>query len=92
MRLVAQSCLTLCGPMDYGQPGSSVCGTFQVRILEWVAIILQRIFLTQELNSRLLHLLHLQADSLPLSHLGSIKGDILPSKLIQLSCVQLKVL
>ena len=25
-------------PMDYSQPGSSVCGTFQSNILEWVAI------------------------------------------------------
>ena len=32
---------------------------------------LQRIFLTQGLNLCLLHLLHWQVDSLPLSHLGS---------------------
>ena len=36
--LVAQSCLTLCHPMDYSQPGSSVCGISQARILEWAAI------------------------------------------------------
>ena len=35
---VSQSCLTLCDPMDYRLPGSSVCGIFQARILEWVAI------------------------------------------------------
>ena len=34
----AQVCLTLCDPMDYGQPDSSVHGIFQARILEWVAI------------------------------------------------------
>ena len=34
----AQSCLTLCDPMDYSQPDSSVHGIFQARILEWVAI------------------------------------------------------
>ena len=34
----AQSCLTLCDPMDYDPPGSSVHGIFQARILEWVAI------------------------------------------------------
>ena len=28
----AQSCLTLCDPMDYSQPGSSVQGIFQARI------------------------------------------------------------
>ena len=33
-----QSCLTLCDPMDYGLPGSSVHGILQARILEWVAI------------------------------------------------------
>ena len=36
--LVAQLCLTLCDPMDRSSPGSSVCGVFQARILEWVAI------------------------------------------------------
>ena len=30
--------LTLCDPMDYSPPGSSVHGIFQARILEWVAI------------------------------------------------------
>ena len=34
--LVAQSCLTLCNPMDCSLPGSSVCGILQARILEWV--------------------------------------------------------
>ena len=36
--LCAQSCLTLCDPMDYSPPGFSVCGIFQARILEWVVI------------------------------------------------------
>ena len=35
---VSQSCPTLCDPMDYSQPGSFVCGIFQAKILEWVAI------------------------------------------------------
>ena len=35
---VAQSCLTLCVPMDCSLPGSSVHGLSQVGILEWVAI------------------------------------------------------
>ena len=35
---VAQSCLTLCDPMDYSLPGSSVRGIFQARVLEWGAI------------------------------------------------------
>ena len=39
---VAQSCPTLCDPMDYSLPGSSVSGIFQARILEWVAIPFSR--------------------------------------------------
>ena len=35
---VAQSCLTLCNPMDCSTPGTSVHGFLQARILEWVAI------------------------------------------------------
>ena len=35
--VVAQSCLTLCNPMDCSLPGSSTHGIFQARILEWVA-------------------------------------------------------
>ena len=35
---VAQSCLTLCDPMDFSLPGSSNHGILQARILEWVAI------------------------------------------------------
>ena len=33
-----QSCLTLCDPMDYSLPGSSVHGILQAKILEWVAM------------------------------------------------------
>ena len=40
--LVAQSCLTLCDPMDCSPPGSSVHGILQARILEWVAISFSR--------------------------------------------------
>ena len=40
--LVAQSCLTLCDPMDGRPPCSSVYGIFQARILEWVVISYSR--------------------------------------------------
>ena len=40
--LVAQSCLTLCNPMDCNPPHSSVHGILQARILEWVAIPFSR--------------------------------------------------
>ena len=33
---VAQSCLTLCDPVDCSPPGSSVHGILQARVLEWV--------------------------------------------------------
>ena len=39
---VAQSCLTPCDPMDCSQPGSSVRGIFQARILDQVAISYSR--------------------------------------------------
>ena len=39
---VAQSCATLCDPMDCNLPGSSVYGIFQVRVLEWVALSFSR--------------------------------------------------
>ena len=35
---VAQSCPTLCDPMDCSLPGSLVHGIFQARVLEWDAI------------------------------------------------------
>ena len=66
----------MCAAMDslwtqglYSPPGSSVHGILQARILEWVAISYSKgTFLTQGSNPCLLHW---QADSLPLSHLGS---------------------
>ena len=41
-RKVAQSCQTLCDPMDCSLPGSSVHGIFQARVLEWIAISFSR--------------------------------------------------
>ena len=69
--LVTRSCLS---PRPHGLhlPGSSLHGTLQTRILQWVAIhsLLQGAFLTQELNPGLLHcrqiLYHLTAgEALP---------------------------
>ena len=62
---VAQTCLTLCDPVDSSPPGSSVHGISQARILEWVAMPSSRG------SSRLPWLLHWQVDSLPLCHLES---------------------
>ena len=59
MCLIAQSCLTLCDPMDCNPPGSSVQGLLQASILDWVAMPSSRgIFSTQGSNPCLLHLLH----------------------------------
>ena len=41
-REVAQSCPTLCDPMDCSLPGFSDHGIFQTRVLEWVAISFSR--------------------------------------------------
>ena len=67
-KVVAQLSPTLCNPLDCSPPGPSVYGISQARILEWIAISFsRRIFPVQGSN---LCLLHQQADSLPLSHLG----------------------
>ena len=66
----AQSCPSLCDPMDCSPPGSSVHGISQARILEWAAMSFsKRFFLTWGSHPYLLHLLH----CLALSHLGSQK-------------------
>ena len=40
--LVAQVCPTLCNPMYYSTPVSSVHGILQARILEWITIPFSR--------------------------------------------------
>ena len=79
---VAQSCPTLCDPIDCSLPGSSVHEIFQARVLEWVAIPspdLQRIFLTQGSNPGLPHFRQMLYH---LSHQGSLciseKTDLKP--------------
>ena len=65
--LVAQSCPALCNPMDYSPPGSSVHGTLQAQILEWVTIPFSRDLLNQGTEPRFLTL---QADALLFESLG----------------------
>ena len=69
-REVAQSCPTLSHPMDCSPPGSSIRGIFQARVLEWGAIAFSR---ESSPHRDQICLLNWQADSLPLSHLGSPK-------------------
>ena len=59
--------------MDCNPPGSSVHGIPQARNTgAGCHFLLQRIFLTQRSNSRLLYVLHRQEDSLPLVPKGKI--------------------
>ena len=71
----AQSCVSLCDSLNYSTPDSSVHGISQARILEWVAILFQGIFLTQGSNLCCLHLLHYRLILYPLSHLGMLFSD-----------------
>ena len=68
---VAQSCPTLCNPMNCGLPGSSVHGILQARLLEWIAVSSSRVS-SWPMSGWSPCLLHWQVDSLPLSHLGSL--------------------
>ena len=46
----AQSCPTLSDPMDCSLPGSTVHGSFQARVLEWVAIAFSDICVQVHVN------------------------------------------
>jgi len=48
---VAQSCPTLSNPMDCSLPGSSIHGTFQARVLEWIAIAFSSVYNEQPFKS-----------------------------------------
>ena len=70
---VTQTCLVVSNslwPIDCSPPGFSVLGIFQATIPEWVTIPSSRGSSRPRDNPHLLCLLHHQADSLPLSHLG----------------------
>ena len=66
--LVAESCLTLCDPMDCSPPGSSVHGISQASILEQVAICSSREYFWLRAWTWVSCIR--QADYLPLSHQG----------------------
>ena len=73
-----QSCPTLCNTVDCSLPGSSVQGILQARKGVRCNALLQGIFWTQGSNLRLLHLLHWQADSLPLAPPGKPQNVVHP--------------
>ena len=62
-----QSCVTLCNPTDCSTLGSSLHGIFQGKMPSS-----RGIFLIQGSNPHLLHLLHWQAESLPLAPPGKL--------------------
>ena len=74
--LVAQSCPTLCDPVDCSLSGSSVHGILQARIVKWVAIS------SSKGSSRHKNQIHVSCssfiagDSLLLSHQGSLTPAI----------------
>ena len=83
---VAQLCRTLSDTMDCSLPGSSAHGGFPGKNAGvGCHFLLQGIFVTQGWNPCLLHLLHWQADSLPLVPPGKlhIMAHILILKLIK---------
>ena len=71
------TCMCVCSVVsDSVQP--SVHGILQAGTLEWAChFFLQGIFLTQEYNPRVLHLLYWWADSLLLRQLGSYPNNLL---------------
>ena len=81
--LVTQSCPTLCDPMDYSPPGSSVHEIFPGKDTEMGChFFLQGIFPTQGLNQGLLHCRQILYR---LSYKGSLFGILLTVKLYTLS-------
>ena len=69
--LFAQSCLSLCDPMDRSLLGSSVHGVPRQECWSELSFASPGDLLDPGFDLSLLCLLHCQADSLPLSHEGS---------------------
>ena len=69
-RAVTSVVPTLCNSTDYSPPGFSVHGILQERILEWVAFLSPGDLPNPGLKPMSLASPALEADSLPLSHLG----------------------
>ena len=84
--LVAKPCPTICDPMDYSPPGSSVPGISQARILEWVAISFSRGSSWPRDWTHVLCLLHWQANSLLLSHQRNSSPLPYPKATVTVGC------
>ena len=78
--LSLESCPTLCDPMDCSQPGPSVHGLLQARILEWIVISSFRISSRPgDRTPHFLCLLHWRAGSLPVAPPGKVKVKVTQS-------------
>ena len=75
---VAQSCLTVCDPMDYSLPGSSYHEVLQARILEWEAVAFSRDLPNPRIKPRSPAL---QADFLPSEPPSNLEKAFLKNKL-----------
>ena len=79
---VAQSCPTLCDPMDCSPPRFSVHGIFQAGVLEWVAISFSResyrprdrTQVSRIVNKMLYHLSHQGSNTSRRDGEGDLKG------------------
>ena len=83
-----QLCLTLCDPMDYSPPGSSVHEILQARILEWIATPSSRESPRPRdwTHVSYVRILPWQACSLPLAPPGKLKvGPWVTPNLVMLS-------
>ena len=83
--LDTQSCPTLSHPMNCSPPGSSVHGTLQPRIPEWVAVSFSRGSSRPRDQTSVSVPPALQADSLPLSCQGRVRTVGKLSKIYQFS-------
>ena len=94
---ISQSYLTLVTPWTITCLAPLSMGFSRQEYWSGCHFLLQRIFLTQGSNSHLLHLLHWQADSLPLNHVGSptmmtdmLKFPVLPEGIKLCGCMHKK--
>ena len=83
MSEVAQSCPTLCDPMDCSLPGSSIHGILQARVLEWVAIAFSYILPAAVAAAQSLQSCLTRCDPMDCSLPGSSIHGILQARILE---------